>query len=144
MDRKEFIKGSCGVCLALSSGFLTSAILASCKTSLSVVKTSAKDHIVTIPIAAFEKTDYKLVRVSNYDYDLAIQKNPDGSYLTLLLMCTHAHNPLTKTGNNYYCTTHGSQFTHEGVVTKGPAEQNLVQLKTIVEKGMLVVQLIKT
>jgi Rieske Fe-S protein len=144
MDRKEFIKGSCGVCLALSSGFMMSALLSSCKTPLGVVKTSSNNDVVTIPLTEFDKMDYKLVRVSNYDYDLAVQKKSDGTYETLLLMCTHAHNPLTKTGNTYYCTTHGSQFDHEGHVTKGPAEKDMIKLPTKVLKDHITIQLRKT
>lgn len=141
MNRKEFIKGSCGVCIALSSGFLMSALLDSCKTPLGVVKTSSKNNVVTIPLAEFEKADFKLVRVNDYDYDLAVQKKSDGSYETLVLMCTHAHNPLTKTGNSYYCTTHGSTFDHEGHVTKGPAEKDMVKLPTTVLKDYISIRL---
>src|SRR5579871_2066154 len=130
MHRKDFIKGSCGVCIALSSGFMMSALLSACKTPLSVIKTTAKDDRVIIPLTEFDKSDYKLVRVSNYNYDLAIQKKPDGTYQTLVLECTHAGQPLTKTGNNYYCTLHGSQFDHDGHVTKGPAEKDMPRLNT--------------
>jgi Rieske Fe-S protein len=144
MDRKDFIKGSCGICLALSSGFMLSAMLSACKMPLSVIKTSSDNDIVSIPLAEFEKMDFKLVRVNDYNYDLAIQKNPDGTFTTLLLMCTHQNNPLTKTGNNYYCTSHGSQFNHEGIVTKGPAEKNLIRLKTAVEKDHLKIRLLRT
>lgn len=141
MTRKDFIKGSCGVCVALSSGFLMSALLDSCKTPLGVVKTSSKDDVITIPVAEFEQADYKLVRVSNYNYDLAVQKNADGSFTTLVLMCTHAGQPLTKTGKNYYCALHGSQFDHEGHVTKGPAEKDLLQLHTNVINNQLTIKL---
>jgi len=141
MTRKDFIKGSCGVCVALSSGFMLSAILDSCKTPLGVVKTSSKDDLVTIHLSEFEKNDFKLVRVSNYNYDLAVQKNQDGTYKTVVLMCTHAGQPLTKTGSNYYCTLHGSQFDHEGHVTKGPAEKDLMQLSTKVMKDQIIIQL---
>ncbi len=144
MHRKDFIKGSCGVCLALGSGFLTSALLSACKTPLGVIKSVASNDIVSIPLAEFDKSDYKIIRVSNYDYDLAIQKNKDGTFSTLLLKCTHADQPLTKTGNNYYCTAHGSQFTHEGVVTKGPADRNLTQLVTNVAGDLVKIQLITT
>ena len=132
------------MCVAIGTGFMTSAILSSCKLPLNVLKTTSKDNIVTIPASEFDLADYKIIRVSNYDYDFAIQKNKDGTYCTLLLMCTHAQNPLTKTGNTYYCTNHGSQFTHEGIVTKGPAERNLIQLKTTVENGQIYIYLIKT
>jgi cytochrome b6-f complex iron-sulfur subunit len=141
MHRKDFIKGSCGVCIALSSGFLMSALLESCKTPLGIVKTSAKDDVVLIPLAEFEKADYMLVRVSNYDYDLAVQKMPDGSFQSLMLMCTHARQPLTKTGDHYYCTLHGSQFDHNGNVTKGPAEKSLVHLPTSILKDHISIQL---
>ena len=117
--------------MAIGSGFIMSALLAACKTPLGVVKTSAKDDVVSIPLAEFATAGYKLVRVTNYNYDLAIQKKTDGSFLVLVMMCTHASQPLTKTGNKYYCTLHGSQFDHEGHVTKGPAEKNLVQLNTL-------------
>jgi Rieske Fe-S protein len=144
MNRKDFIKGSCGVCISLSSGFLMSAVLEACKTPLGVVKTSAENNIVSIPLAEFAASDYKLVRLRNYDYDLAVQKNKDGSFDALVLMCTHARQPLTKTGNTYYCTLHGSMFDHEGHVTKGPAEKDLLKLKTQISKDNLLIQLIQT
>ncbi len=144
MHRKDFIKGSCGVCIALSSGFLLSALMSSCKTPLGVVKTSAKDNEVLIPLTAFDNSDYKLVRVSNYNFDLAVQKNADGSYLALVLECTHAGQPLTKTGSNYYCTLHGSQFDHQGHVTKGPAEKDLTQLPVKILKEQLSIHLTQT
>jgi cytochrome b6-f complex iron-sulfur subunit len=142
MNRKDFIKGSCGVCMALSSGFVMSAILSSCKTPLGVIKTAAKDNIITIALTEFAKGDYKLIRVSNYNYDLAIQKKQDGTFETLVLECTHAGQPLTKTGNTYYCTLHGSQFSHEGKVMKGPADKDLTKLITTVNKDHLSILLI--
>ncbi len=129
------------MCVALGSGFVMSALLSACKTPLGVVKTSAKNDVVTIPLAEFAQADYKLVRVSNYNYDLAIQKQADGNYLTLVLKCTHAAQPLTKTGDKYYCTLHGSQFSHEGAVLKGPAEKSLAQLTTKVIDGNLSIRL---
>jgi len=141
MNRKDFIKGSCGVCMALGSGFLMSAVLEACKTPLGVIKTAAKDNVVAIPLTEFAASDYKLVRLRNYDYDLAVQKNKDGTYETLVLMCTHASNPLTKTGNGYYCTLHGSAFDQEGYVTKGPAEKNMIKLNTTIKNDQILIQL---
>jgi len=141
MNRKDFIKGSCGVCIAVSSGFLMSALLESCKTPLGVIKTAAQDNLVSIPVAEFANSDYKLVRLRNYDYDLAVQKNKDGSFETLVLVCTHAGHPLTKTGNSYYCTLHGSTFDHEGQVTKGPAEKEMYKLNTQIKNDQIIIQL---
>jgi cytochrome b6-f complex iron-sulfur subunit len=144
MNRKDFIKGSCGICIALGSGVVMSALLDACKAPLAIIKTSAKDDIITIPLADFDKSNFKLVRVSNYNYDLAVQKKQDGSFETLVLMCTHAGQPLTRTGANYYCTLHGSQFDHEGHVQKGPAEKDLTQLQTKSENGNISIYLKQT
>ncbi len=142
MNRKEFIKTSCtGACVALGSGFIISSILAACKTPLGVIKTAATNDHVTIPLTEFAQADYKLVRVNNYNYDLAIQKKPDGSFKVLVLKCTHASQPLTKTGNSYYCTLHGSQFSKDGAVMKGPAEKNLIELTNHVSDNNLTIKL---
>ncbi len=142
MDRKEFIKTSCtGVCVALGSGFIMSALLSACKTPLGVIKTAAKDNNVIIPLAEFEHTDYKLVRVNNYNYDLAIQKKEDGTFRVLVMMCTHASQPLTKTGNSYFCTLHGSQFSNTGAVLKGPAEKNMIELPSRIVSNNLTIKL---
>lgn len=127
--------------MAIGSGFIMSAILAACKTPLGVVKTTAREDIVAIPLSEFVTSEYKLVRVSNYNYDLAIQKKPDGTYQVLVMMCTHASQPLTKTGNSYYCTLHGSQFAHDGTVTKGPAEKNLIELPSKISSDTLSIKL---
>jgi cytochrome b6-f complex iron-sulfur subunit len=140
MDRRDFIKkGACGVCVALTSGFIASAVLSSCKTSLGVIKTSSTDNKVVIALTEFAQSNYKLIRVSNYNYDLAIQKLSDGTFETLVLECTHAGQPLTKTGNTYYCTLHGSQYSHEGKVMKGPAERDMKKLKTHVEDNNIII-----
>lgn len=141
MDRRDFIKSTCGICVAISSGFLLTAVLEACKTSLGVYKTASQNNIVKIPLTEFSQSKYKIVRVNNYNYDLAVQQNEDASYTVLVLMCTHAGQPLTKTGDNYYCTLHGSQFDHYGKVTKGPAEKNLTTLHTTTDKENLLITL---
>ena len=125
----------------MASGFLFSAFLSACKTPLGVIKTHSDNGFVNIPLTEFATGDYKLVRVANYNYDLAIQKTTNGTYQVLVLMCTHARQPLTKTGSNYYCTLHGSQFSHDGQVLKGPAERHLVELKAVNNATTLLIQL---
>lgn len=142
MDRKEFIKRSCtGVCVALGSGFLMSAFLQACKTPLGIVKTRSEKDKVTIPLAEFAQGDYKLVRVANYNYDLAVQKKADGTYLALVLKCTHAAQPLTRTGNGFYCTLHGSQFAKTGAVVKGPADKPMIELPVSVSNDAITIKL---
>jgi Rieske Fe-S protein len=142
MDRKTFLATSCtGVCSLFGSGLLLSTLLNSCKTPLSVVKTTSEKGLVKLPLEAFATDNFKLVRVRNYNYDLAVRKKADGSFLVLVLKCTHANQPLTKTGDKYYCTMHGSQFSPEGKVLKGPAENSLSTLNNAIAGTDLVIKL---
>ena len=142
MDRKSFLTTACkGACGLMASGFLLSVLGESCKTPAGVVRTRSANGLVKIPLAEFTASAYKLVRVSDYNYDLAIQKNDDGSYTILVLKCSHAAQPLTRTGANYYCTLHGSQFNHEGKVLKGPAEHDLHRLRSATDATDLVIKL---
>jgi len=93
-------------------------------------KTSQTNNKVSVPLTELANTDFKLVRLKNFGYDIGLQKQVDGSYLALALICTHASNPLTKTGNGYACSLHGSRFDNEGNVKKGPAERSLVKLQS--------------
>lgn len=143
MDRRKFLKQSCGACAAMSVGLLLgSSLLESCaSTGLSVLKVSPESGKAIVPLKSFEAHNFQLLRVSNYNFDIALQKKEDGSFAAMLLMCTHAKHPLTKAGNGYYCTLHGSKFSGEGKVEKGPASKPMVSLQTIVEGDNLIVTL---
>lgn len=134
MDRRDFIKKSCGTCAALSiSALLSSALLDSCKSaSMSVLKLAPTSNTVAVPLGSLQESDFKLVRVANYGYDIGVIKKGE-EYTALLLMCTHAGQALTKTGSGYFCPLHGSRFSDSGTVIKGPATDPLQHLK--VKKG---------
>lgn len=97
--------------------------------------------MVAVPLASFARNDCKLVRINNYNYDIAIVKQKSGDYLALLLMCTHAGQALTKAGNGYFCPLHGSRFSQTGAVVKGPAASPLQHLPIKIENENLVIQL---
>jgi Rieske Fe-S protein len=66
----------------------------------------------------------------------------DGTYQALLLKCTHYDNQLMPTGKGYTCHVHGSNFNTNGKVTKGPAAEPLLQLKTTISATNILIQLI--
>ena len=116
--------------MAAGSGWFLGSLLTSCGSTVSVFKTAAVNNRVNIPLSDFGESNFRLIRVNNYNYDIAVQKTGTGSYRALVMMCTHAGNPLTKTGSNFYCPLHGSQFDMAGRVQKGPAEKPLIHLNT--------------
>lgn len=141
MDRRKFLTQSCGACAAVSLGLIFgSSLLESCaSTGLSVLKTSSEGGKVKVPVSDFTQNNFKLIRVANYNYDIGVQKKEDGSFSAMVLMCTHARHPLTKAGNGYYCTLHGSKFSGEGKVEKGPASKPMVHLATEITGDDLII-----
>jgi len=128
MQRREFIRKGCSLCLAASAGFMMGS-LSSCS-SLPVYKTVMEQNKISVPLSLFAENDLQIVRAKNSEYDIALRKEKDETYTALLMRCTHADNPLTATGNGVVCHLHGSRFDPEGQVIKGPAEKALHQYST--------------
>jgi Rieske Fe-S protein len=89
----------------------------------------------------FAQTDLQIVRPHAFDYDIALQREKDGSYTAILLCCTHTDNQVSFTGNGFVCSLHGSRFDKEGNVLKGPAERSLKKYKTQIIGGNVVIVL---
>ena len=140
MNRKEFIKSSCNVCLLGTAAILLPA-LTGCSPTYQVFKTTVNNNQVAIPLSSFDKVNFQLVRPNGWLYDIAVQKKKDNTYSALLLRCTHKDNQLDPTGNGFHCSMHGSQFDAEGKVRKGPAERTLKQFTTSVVENNLIIHL---
>lgn len=143
MKRRTFIKSGCHACVALGSGLLVGSF-ASCSPKLSIAKATQQDMKVSIPESEMAATDVKLLTIKNFDYDVFLKKKPDGTFLALAMICTHAGHSLVKTGDKFYCSLHGSEFDLAGHVIKGPAERQLVHLPVTVSNDMVEITLKKT
>jgi len=97
--------------------------------------------MMIVPVSLFANTDFQIIRAKNYDYDIALKKEADGSYVALVLQCTHASNPLTFTGDKFNCSLHGSTFNEQGAVIHGPAEHPLKRLTTKISENEIIVLL---
>ena len=141
MNRRKFVKQSCTICMAVSSGMLVAA-LSSCSAMLPIYHAALTGgDKLAVPLALFEKSDFRLIQPQNILYNIGLKKEADGSFTALLLRCTHADNQLTSTGNGYNCTLHGSTFDNEGRVTHGPAERPLKRYPTQLTGQQIIIQL---
>ena len=108
--------------------------------AISQVKTVSTKRMLR-KLGTISENDFQIIRPKNFSYDIAIQKLENGSFTALLLSCTHAANQLTFTGNSFFCKLHGSAFSKQGLVTKGPAEQSLKKLGTQISDDNLIVSI---
>ena len=140
MNRRNFVKQSCSLCLAVGSGMLVGS-LASCASALPVYKASLSDNKIAVPVSLFLTSDFQLIQAKSLYYNIGLKKEKDGNYTALLLRCTHADNQLTPAGDGFKCTLHGSTFDNEGHVTNGPAERPLKRYITEVLSDQIIIHL---
>lgn len=139
MNRKDFIKSSCQLCLLGAAGMFSATLLSSCGAAKTAAyRVPVLDGRISVPLAVLEADGSKVIRPQSWDYDIAIHKN-EGRYEALLLRCTHMENPLYPSGKGWVCHQHGSVFDAEGRVRKGPAEKSLTRYRTEVEGENLLI-----
>ncbi len=132
MERRSFLKTACRACLMGAGALAVADSLSSCSPAVArqlAYSPAVVNNQVEVPFTLFEKQPLVVISPAKYEYEISVEK-AENTYKALLLKCTHYDNQLTPTGNGYTCSLHGSKFSKDGVVTKGPAERNLRQLKT--------------
>ena len=73
--------------------------------------------------------DYVIVRNDAMEFPIYVYKFSDSEYSAILMKCTHQGNELQASGDHLHCPAHGSEFNNKGIVSQGPAENNLRTFK---------------
>ena len=141
MKRKDFIKTSCSICMTVTTGLVFGSLFSSCA-SFPVYETSANDNKIIVPASIFIMQNIQIVRASNFQYDIAVEKDKNGNYKALLLQCTHASTPLNFTGKEFVCPLHGSTFNENGKVKRGPAVLPLKKLETVITADSVIISIL--
>jgi Rieske Fe-S protein len=95
-----------------------------------VYTAKAERGTIAVPLSAFQSGNIQIIRAQDIPYDIALKKEMNGAFSAFPLLCTHASNPLTLSGDKFLCSLHGSSFDQEGKVIHGPAVRPLEHLKT--------------
>ncbi len=140
MQRREFIKSTCNFCMLGAAGFMLPQLIG-CSPAIAVYKTIVNNNQLAIPLTLFEISSIQFVRPAGWYYDIAVQKKEDNTYAAILMKCTHQENQLTKSGNGFHCSLHGSQFDATGKVRKGPAETPLRTYLTSIDQNNLIIRI---
>ena len=141
MDRRHFIRRSCLFCAGITGGVMAASLFESCS-PLPYYKTISAEKKITVPLTAFGDSNFLIVNVSDFKYEIAVIKQANDVFNSLVMQCTHASNSLTFNGSKFNCNLHGSAFRRTGEVEKGPAEKPLISLKTDRNSDNIVIHLL--
>lgn len=145
MTRKEFLI-SCGT---MATGAALSGLFLQGCAGIHYASWTRDDNKLTIPKSEFteqkgQKTierDLVLIKTAASDIPIAVHKSGPDNYTAVLLRCTHRGCELNPGGGQFNCPCHGSEFTINGEVLEGPAEENLTTYKITTDHEQIYINL---
>jgi Rieske Fe-S protein len=129
MTRKDFIVNACTACL---SATVISSLLPACSATRYIAGNLGKDGLTVSKdeflIGQKGNTAYRsfiIIRNDALQYPICVYRFGDQEYSALWMRCTHQGSELQASGDFLQCPAHGSEFNNRGLVTSGPADNNL-------------------
>ena len=145
IDRREFIRQGCVICIGAS---VFPAALSGCQathyvsgtveqTGISVLKSEfiylKKDQLFT--------RQYIIVQNEKLEFPIYVYRFSENEYSALWMKCAHQGAELQASGDHLQCPSHGSEFTNKGVVSHGPAEKNLRSFQVLVTTDKILIDM---
>ncbi|MBL0323073.1 MAG: Rieske (2Fe-2S) protein [Ignavibacteria bacterium] len=147
MDRKDFITTCSLVCL----GALPLTLIATgCAGSVYQAQHTRTSDAVLIARSEFEdrqqdgtttQRPFVVVSPAGQRYPIGVYAMADGTFIALLLCCTHRNCELQPQPTYLVCPCHGSEFTIRGKVQSPPAQADLQSFPVTMEGGTIAIRL---
>lgn len=129
ISRKEFIIRAGAYCGGAYSIIFTAGCSASSGRIIEAVEQNNGEII--IEKSKLKNTgDNLILNIKNFHSKIILIKSGDNAFKALSLMCSHKGCELVAYKNFFECPCHGSEFSIDGEVLKGPASKSLVRFKT--------------
>ena len=123
--RRKFIKDAMGVTILACCGVGMSALLDGCSSPRYVSSTKNANKL-SVNKAEFGEDKFVIVDNSEMEAPIFLYRKEQDEFLALLMLCTHKACDVKPAGSILICPCHGSEFSREGKVLKGPADEPLV------------------
>jgi cytochrome b6-f complex iron-sulfur subunit len=129
MKRRNFIKTSCLGCLGAA---VTGTMSQGCSPSRLVTARIENNRVILkksefIVLKKEKETwrEWVLVKTERLPFPLGVYRFDEDRYAASYLECTHQQCEIAPEGDYLQCPCHGSEFSNEGKLQKGPAEADL-------------------
>ena len=134
MDRRRFTK-TCMMCLTASAMI---PVLPGCQ-STHYTNGTLEANGISVPKTEFSylkkdqpiQRDYIIVKNNGIEFPIYVYRFSDTEYSAVLMKCSHQGNELQASGDHLHCPAHGSEFNNKGIVSHGPAEENLRKFNVV-------------
>ncbi len=138
MDRREFIEHA----QQLSTGLLVGASALSATSCAGVPYMMPRGSASQLVIGIDElPPGGVLIQRSEMEWPVFLRQYEEGSFIALLVRCTHHGCKPDPVGDRLVCPCHGSEYGLTGEVLQGPAERPLTRYAVTVEGDDIIVSL---
>ena len=96
---------------------------------------------IAVDRTEFGAGDAALVEVPGSDLPVHVRRRPDGTFAALSTRCMHQGCQVDRAGDRFICPCHGSEYSIEGEVLKGPTERPLLRYRTSADDKRVYVHL---
>ena len=139
-SRREFLKqaGTVSACVCC---FGTMSLLDSCASSKNI-STTETNEIICVPARSFGDQNFITIRSKKFEEPIFISRQTDSSYVALRMLCTHKGCTIKVAQDKQdklICPCHGSEFSTQGIVLKGPAIKPLQSFRITTESKSMIV-----
>ncbi len=143
MERREFLQrfertalGACALAASTSLPFVMGACA-----SLPTVRGELRDGAVLLPLASLAADGTALVAVPGMDLPLFVRRIGVGKAIALSTRCMHRGCEVEPEAERLVCPCHGSEYTLDGAVLKGPTTRPLARFAVTETGEALVISL---
>lgn len=138
MYRRDFVQRLPSVASGLALGAST-LVLAGCAGVRYVVPRSRPGRLV-IGLRELDEDGQAFVQTPDMARPVYLRRLASGELVAVLASCTHQGCQPEPVGERLVCPCHGSEFSFEGAVLRGPAQRPLTRYPTSVEGDDVVVR----
>jgi Rieske Fe-S protein len=147
MTRKNFIVKACSACLSATA---VAMVGTSCSATRylpgNLVKNGLTINKTDFMIAGRKQSrirSFVVIRNDALQFPICLYRFSDHHYSAIWMRCTHQGTELQAIGDTLQCPAHGSEFNSIGLVTSGPADNNLRTFPVIVNGNEIFIDLRK-
>lgn len=138
MERREFIhtleRAALGACVGVP-------LFAGACANLNYVHGQVDGRVVRIPLASLAADGTATVEVAGLDLPVHVRRTAPGRTVALSTRCMHRGCQVEPEVDRFSCPCHGSEYSLEGAVLKGPTQRPLIRFDATETADALLIDL---
>jgi Rieske Fe-S protein len=134
MNRKTFLTRLSTLTIGAGCpGFLAACV------SLPYVTGVPSESGVAVSLESMSGMTYALLDIPGQPAPIFLARGDDGAFTAVSLHCTHRGCVVKPAGDSLECPCHGSQYTFQGGLIKGPAPRDLARFEVKERAGSIII-----